>query len=357
MLEFPAWKKARSLSYSGQLGIEEGLHANNIQFFTITTPWLSCAKKTCIGKKFDQVWIEISHQEILDQKWREWILSIAPIRIGFLVESLEYHAEEIAEWAELKLRKQKAQERIQYMTHVVSCDEKDVENINAHNLVPAIWCPGAVPKRFIDQRESTVSKNYAVFSGAIYDARKKWLECPELKGLLVQQISPEQDTIYPFLFDTLHRGVDIFVRRRLPAGKFFLALYLLWLRYIRQKNFSLWLQGMKKAIAVVNLCSFVKGYSSRVVEGMAAGRPVISWDIPGCPRNRALFEDGKEILLYSENEPSQLAEHIRSILSKPEFARKIVANAQHKLRRFHTTEHRVKQILNWIENGQIPEYC
>ncbi len=83
---------------------------------------------------------------------------------------------------------------------------------------------------------------------------------------------------------------------------------------------------------------------------------MISWEIPGRPRNKALFEDDEQILLYSKNDPSQLAAHIRRILAEPDFAQRIAENARRKLLSFHTMEKRVQQILDWVETGRVPTY-
>ena len=89
---------------------------------------------------------------------------------------------------------------------------------------------------------------------------------------------------------------------------------------------------------------------------MAAGRPVISWEIPGRPRNKALFEDGHEIVLFSENAPEQLASQIERVAGDRSFSQRIVVAARKKIRQFHTSEIRVRQILDWITNGTAPRY-
>jgi glycosyltransferase involved in cell wall biosynthesis len=98
----------------------------------------------------------------------------------------------------------------------------------------------------------------------------------------------------------------------------------------------------------------VRAYPGRVIEGMASGRPVISWEIPNRPKNRALFKEGEEIFIFSE--PYQLAAQIRKIIEDPEFAEKISSNARLNLLRYHTIEKRVGQILAWIETGVEPPY-
>lgn len=356
-LEFPTWNIARSWSYSAQLGIEEGLAANGVQFFTITTPWFSRARELCTGKQFDQVWLDIARHEELDETWLQWVAGLAPVRIGFMPESLEYYPEECAEWPQVAVVKQRAEERLKYVTHVVSCDEKDAVEINARGLVPAIWWPQAVPKRFIRERVATSPINkYAVFYGSIYGERSDWLEHPALKGLLIHPHSSESNTIYPALFEALHVPLRGPRRSKLMVRMRLLPAYLYFLRRIRRRCFARWLKALQNGCAVVNLPHRVKTYAGRVVEGMAAGRPVISWEIPARPQNKALFEDGREILLYSKNDPSQLAAHIQRILSEPRLGQRIAANALLKLKRFHTVEERVRQILNWVATGETPIY-
>ena len=89
---------------------------------------------------------------------------------------------------------------------------------------------------------------------------------------------------------------------------------------------------------------------------MAAGRPVISWEIPDRPRNKGLFEDESEVLLFEKNNPGQLVDQIKRVLNDQNLNRKIVVNAQRKLRRFHTLGFRVRQILDWLSSGRSPQY-
>ena len=177
-----------------------------------------------------------------------------------------------------------------------------------------------MPERFICEQVPPPSQKMAFFSGSVYGERSKWLEEPRLKGLLARAQSANADRLYSLFFDTLpaHRfGFPYLVKQpRFPASLTY-PIYLNLLRRIRQSAFIMWQQSvLQRGAAVVNLPHLVKGYSGRVIEGMAAGRPVISWQIPERPRNTAMFEDGKEILLYST--PEELATQIERVLSDPE---------------------------------------
>ena len=351
--EFPNWRIARQWSYAVQLGLEEGLRSHGIQVFSVTPPWFSCARNIYAGRKFDQVWVEAVHAP-LDEGMLEWIAGLAPVRVAFLGESLEYTSEECKMASLLATRKQLVEQRMKYFTHAGAVDERDAENINAKRLASAMFWPVAVPARYVRGRIASPSRQAAVFSGTLYGNRAAWLDNPKLKSLLIKQPSSELGTPYPLLFNALQWVVPRYLRRVGTAETAALGAYLWALRRIRRQCFARWQRSMQEGVAVINLPSQVKGYASRVVEAMAVGCPVIAWEIPDRPGTKALFEDGKEILLYQE--PDQLAEHVQHILTDPGFGQRMAANALCKVRQCHTMEKRVGQILRWIEKGEAPVY-
>ena len=368
-LEFRTWANASHWAYPLGIGLEEALDANGVEYVTIpalhevpsyaSASWLNHAHKICALKRFDQVWFEISHSN-LDEPFLDWLTGIAPIRVGFLCESLETDPREwIGNPEGTQKRLKTVEKSLTYLTHVVAADEADVDKFNTHGPVPAMWWGGGiVPARFICEQPPPVSNNHAVFYGALYGERKKWLDLSTLKSLLVRpEASPEHATNLPELFDKLNFTAELFLKSGKPFSENFFTNYMNSLRHIRRKCFALWLQGLQSGCAVVNLPQYSKIHAGRIVEGMAAGRPVISWGIPGRPKTNALFEDGKEILLYARDNPEQLASHIQRIMREPGFAQRIAANARRKLRSFHTSERFVGQLLDWLENGckNIPD--
>jgi glycosyltransferase involved in cell wall biosynthesis len=106
---------------------------------------------------------------------------------------------------------------------------------------------------------------------------------------------------------------------------------------------------------VVNLPHAVGVYPGRVVEAMAVGRPVVAWDVPDRPRNRALFEDGVEILLFSGAEA--LAATLRRLREEPGLAAAVATGGWRKVARAHTAERRVQQILQWTDTGDRPVFA
>ena len=117
------------------------------------------------------------------------------------------------------------------------------------------------------------------------------------------------------------------------------------------------MDALQRDAVVVNLPHSVGTYPGRVVEAMAAGRAVAAWDVPGRPRNRALFEDGSEILLFSGTEPAALAAALSRLRRDPVLATAIATNGWRKVRRAHTIERRVQQILAWTDTGEAPVFA
>lgn len=363
--ELYQWQRAKMWSYSWHLGIEEGLKANDVEFTTLMTTWFPMAKEICAGKKFDQVWInDITHTfepggcggYQLSKKDMEWIESLAPVRLGFLVESLEYTEEEISENPGLKLAGSVLKETIKYLTHIIAVDEKDIDTINDIWRIPSMWLVPPMPKRYICKSVPVPSQRKPVFCGTAYGERAIWLKMPEIKGLINNKISLDNMSNLPNLFDNLNGEIlDQMLNGRLPIDNYY-PKYLESLREIRRKAFSMYLETSLQGCAVVNLPSYGKVYTGRVYEGMAIGRPVITMETKERPRMKALFEKNKEILLYPRDNPSVLAEHIRHILNDPGFGQGIAVNARRKLLSHHTMERRVQHFISWIETGEEPSY-
>jgi hypothetical protein len=356
-LEFPRWDAlARHVSYASSLGIEAALSARGADVFTVTTPWFWRARELCRGRAFDQVWIEIARYERFSEEWLEWMASQAPVRLGLMAESRTYAADEVAVNPQFFTgATERIDRRLTYVTHVAAVDERDAREVG-ERFVPAVWWPQAVPRRCIAESPPPPRARTAVFGGSLYGARRDLLAHPDVGDVLVPQRSSESGTWYPALFDGLHHGVRALEALSLRAGPRTLAAYLRALRRLRQTCFARWLASMQEGVAVVNLPSSVKAYAGRVPEAMAAGRPVISWRVPDRPRTEALFTAGREILLFDADRPEQLAEHARRLIRDDTLARAMTDAARAKLRRFHTLEHRVGQLLDWLDAGTEPDF-
>jgi len=355
--EWKSWSVAKYMSYTTHaFAFEEGLKKLGVDCFILTTPWLSRSEKILRKMSFDQVWIiDVVHLEI-EEKCLKNILRLAPIRVGFVMESLEYLPEEYESFPNLKDRKKMVLELLKKYTHAIMVDEKDVIAINESSTLSAMWLPVPIPRRFIVNESNLKPVKPAVFCGSVYGLRKKWLKDQNLKPFLTIQKSLDDETLYPFFFNGLHYLTNVYLMNRLPCEKFIHSIYNSLLRIIRQKCFILLLRSMQSGCAVINLPSIFKGYAGRVVEGMAAGCPVISWYIPDRPQTERLFKDNSEILLYETNDPNNLTKQIRRIQTEVGLASSIIEKSRHKIIKNHTIEKRTQQILQWVKNGDIPSY-
>ena len=64
-----------------------------------------------------------------------------------------------------------------------------------------------------------------------------------------------------------------------------------------------------------------------------------------------------EILLFSGTEPVALASALSRLRRDPPLATEIATNGWRKVRRVHTLERRVQQILAWTDTGDAPVFA
>ena len=364
-LEFQQWATARPWTYSGSFAIREGLIANGYDCVTVPviaeTPcvsplsWVSHAQRCLEGRQFDQVWIWLVHTQ-LDSATLEWIAGLAPVRVGVLMESLRYEEEDY-QWApHLRQRQALVEQQIRYLTHVLAPDELDAEDLNARSVKPALWWPPVVCERYIAFPSDAPLYRSGVFHGTPYGPRQRWIEHPRLKDCLSFSKPPSPLTANQQLFDKLQDAAAQFLASGLPVSQTEIDLYAQKLQEIRAAEFADWMKHLPEWAAIVNLPSLARFYGGRVFEGMAAGRPVLSWAVPNHPRNTSLFEDEREILLFPKDNPDALADALHRVLKDTTFAHRIARAASRKLRRYHTAEYRIRQTLAWIEKGDAPDY-
>ena len=364
-LEFPTWATARAWTYSAGYAVEEGLTANGIECVTVpaivNTPgsspqsWLFHARKLLDGKRFDQVWVWLVHSP-LDDDCLEWLSTLAPVRVGVLMESLQYDEDDYRHVPPLRGRQALVERQIRYMTHVLAPDELDAESLNARQITRALWWPCIVPARTITTPPTRPAHRKGVFHGTPYGARQQWISEPGLRDVMTFERPANPPTYYQTMFDRLQEAAGQHVRNGQGVTAAKLQEYVTALQGIRAAEFAEWMAGLSQWAAIVNLPSLAKFYGGRVFEGIAVGRPVVSWAIPNRPKNRALFEEGREIVLFDKDHPRSLAHHLDRLLADEGLGQSIASGAQDRLRRFHTAERRLHDTLQWIDTGVEPNY-
>jgi hypothetical protein len=355
MLEFPCWKDASHWSFSANIGMESGFEAHGIDYRILPTThrygghkpfWVDYAQSILGEERYDQVWFEVVHSSI-DDLTLEFISEIAPVRLGFAFESLELLP---IEWEKnptaCQIREESLEKRLAIATHLATIDEFDAQRMKNRSFQVRSMPPGfVIPRRFICEEFGPPSCPYGLFYGTLYGERGMWLEQPELRPLLrYADRSPEFFTELPTAFDKLHSLIERLFEGDIPTTGH-LNAYLDGLRTTRTECFKLWLEGLRLGAAVVNLPQLGRLYPSRIIEGMAAGRPVITGEIEGRPQAQAAFEDGTEILFYRS--ATELAHHLERIIKDRDYANRIARAAREKVRRNHCTEDYIAELLNW----------
>ncbi|SVA55797.1 uncharacterized protein METZ01_LOCUS108651, partial [marine metagenome] len=120
------WENARAWTYNGFYALEDALGAHEVQHLTLPAiagvpsnhrgSWLRQAEIYTQGDTYDQAWIWITHNDY-DPKFMDWLQSIAPVRVGVVMESLEHSAEEEADFVNLGSRRDKVLGHLQHCTH------------------------------------------------------------------------------------------------------------------------------------------------------------------------------------------------------------------------------------------------
>lgn len=365
-LEFPTWAAARPWTYSANFAVQEGLSANGATCVTVpamagnpcSSPasWVCHARKVLAGRRFDQVWLWLIHTP-LDPATLEWVAELAPVRVGVLMESLRYDEEDYVWAPQLRLRQAQLEAQLPYLTHVLAPDEQDAADLNARKQTNALWWPPMVPERFIVTPAAPPTQSHAVFHGTPYGRRQDWVGHASLRNRLHCATTAQSLTRHQQLFDQLQQTGVRYLGEGHAVSEAALLDYVQALQTIRLAEFTEWMGQLPQWPAIVNLPSLAKFYGGRVIEAMAAGRPVISWNIPDHPRNLNLFEPDKDLLLFQQDNPGALAQQIDRVLHDRPFAESLARQAQDTIRRHHTAERRLQATLDWIRSGKEPDYA
>jgi len=366
-LEFTGWEMGKPQSYTASFGLEDGMLANGARTFVAPAfpppphselAWQDQVSGLAGGMGFDQAWIGLVHAKY-DPGFCAWLTANVPVRVGMLFESMAYTPRECSELPLLAGREAHVFRQIASLglTHVLCGDERDAAVIEASGAVRAIWFPSAVPERFVGHGGRPVLAGRSAFFGNLYsEERRRLADYPGIRELLAFPKGPELATDLPAGFDAVHARMALAARERPEALAEIHARYVQELRQLRQGIFACWMGGLAQWNGLVNLPSYFKGYAGRVIEAMGAGVPAVSWRIPERPRNLRLFEDGREILLFDRRDVPHLVEHLTRLRQDPDFGQRIIAAARLKVLRYHTSEIRVRQVFDWIDEGMSPDY-
>lgn len=361
MLEFSSWSVAKPLSYTASYAYEDGLRSKGfdctvLPCFADLNPnyadlWYQTVQKQFDGERYDQVWIWLIHLNP-PQHFMEWLASIAPIRVGVLIESLTYSDEDKSIHDHFNTRWPILRSQIPYLTHILTADEADENLIIDSTGCPAKWTPTSIPARFLDTEEETYPrKGPPAFLGTLYEKRAALLSHPSLAGLVSLPKEAESATSIPERFDEISRSLlrDIFSQSAHSAR--LLPKHYDALRMVREESFLVLLKEFRSWIGILNLPSYFRGLTGRVFEAIAVGTPVITWVIPDRPRANSLFANGIEILQFDPTSPADLRQKLRRLSDDYDYAVAIASRAREKLISNHSSEIRTQETLLWISSS------
>ena len=329
-LEFNRFFSARKFPYPLGVGMIEGF--KDIAHITIPVFYNMRLQKgaleTIIGDtKFDQIWLEVVHSQVSDELL-DWLTTLAPIRVGFMVESLTMHPDEfISSPVGAQRRIDNFNQKLQYLTHCVVTDERDLAACH----MPTMLGIASVPQRLIRTPSGTADD--AIFYGTLYGDRGNQIKNLEY-ALNINPPSAEDATNLPQAFNNL------LVNEWLDYDDFYTNWY-----QTRQALYSVWINHLYNlpGCGFLNPRHRTSVLSSRVIEGMAAGKPTISPLMNNAVDD--LFTDGEDILYYESD--FGLLECLVNLKVDSKLRFRIAEAARVNLLDNHTTEHRVKQVIEF----------
>ncbi len=333
-LEFASWHSAKKMSYPLSVGMLEGLEGNGEECLTLPVLYhegidFKLIKSIVGDRKFSQIWLEVVHSK-LQPELLEWLTDVAPIRVGFVVESLTILPDEFENNREgTQRRVDNLEQKLPYLTHMLVTDDRDIDKFD----IPTMLCVASVPDRLV-QTPAPTSGN-CVFYGTPYGERAEWIE--QLGDIVtVNPPSPDSSATITSRHEMIFGNV-LFAEYADFFGSWYEA---------RRNAYEVWMWHLNsmEGCAIINLPHRTNVLSSRVIEGMAAGKPVIS---PRMHNNiDYLFKEGKEILLYDTID--ELKGHINTMSLSRVDRDSIAKNARFAVLRDHTVEQRVAQIIDFI---------
>lgn len=345
-LEFSTWAGGgASWSYAASLAYADALRASGCDVTVINTPCAPYHRKIIREQRFDQVWLHLHPKHLDDFAFRSWISDIAPVRMMLCGETVNYDQDEIDAQPWSGSHTQAWKRWAPHVTHAAFVDPADVASSTVKR---SMWWQQAAPTRFVLPVNDRPRRDAAVFVGTLYPPRDRWAW--DLAGLVEKAECPESDA-FRWLFEHSHEWIQrVFDRAgpemNPPWAPLALRAYNRLQSGMRRHAFGNFLRTLREGVAVVSLPSMIQTYSGRVIEGMAAGRPVITQRIAG---QAPIFIDGVEILHYETMD--ELREHIERLKADPEMSRNIANCARVNLLMRHTVEVRTAELLRFTEDA------
>lgn len=343
-LEIPVWTGARGWAYIANLAYARAFADLGHEVTVLNTEAIRY-RELVSASKWDQVWTHVHFRHATDHYYREWLADAAPVRVGLAGETVFYGADEALASPWYREQTRAFHDWRPFLTHCALVAPSDVPKSAGMGIPSTVWRQ-SVPRSLVRPVNERPRVPHGIFVGAAYPPRDGWVFHPALKSLLAKPVHPEGKWLGP-AFNRSHGYLHGWMNSVGSFPELALKLYHARVGQLRYRAEKAFIGAIGQGSCVIHLPSMVKGYSSRVFEGAAAGRPVVSWQVPG---EDDVFEIGTEILQY-EDSPEALAEMIRRVQREPAWANEIARRARARLLADHTTEKRTADLVRWVTDG------
>ena len=348
-LEFPRWYSAKKMPYPVGAGIADGFprdfNVTVVPTFYNSDLWLQYLNQITMGQSYDQVWLEVVHS-VIPVQVLEYIKSLAPIRVGFMIESLTIHPDEYVNNPQgTKQREENLKMKLPYLTHAVVVDERDLSFFK----IPAMFDVASVPEKMINSNVNSAALQYdkVIFFGTIYGERSKWVSALGDKLSINPQGDLEGSTGLPTHYEQIVNSAfsNMSGKKAIPVG-YYKKFCDDWM-CVRRDMYQNWITILKNldGYGVLNPPHRTNVLSARVIEAMAAGKVVFS------PRMYNgvdfLFNNGENILYYES------LQELEDSMLRLDYADKyvIAKNAINTVLENFTTEKMVGRVLKFIKEN------
>ena len=315
--------------------------------------WPYHAPRVLGEARFDHAWIWLGRTPF-DESFLGWLASVAPVRIGVLMQPLDYPADVYRRSPHLLAHRSAIQEQLRHLTHVLVCDEVDAVSSSVRLGVPAMWLPAmAGACTATAAAAETHGQRAAVLVDDASGAASPAMSPPIAGGLGRLDFAAHTGSLNA-RFAALQRE-QLTLLAAGPATSASLERYVASRRSIRAALADQRSRAFGQAGIAVTLAPDVNAYPGAVLECMAAGVPVVCRDIPYRPRNRALFVPERHIRLFGISDQASLARHLRDLGHDRALAQSQADAALALVQREHTAGRRVDQLFEWLATGRVPE--
>jgi hypothetical protein len=358
------WSKMRGHGYATLHDYIDALRNWGASVEVVPTTFLETAAFRFEPGEFDQVWLSdligiyfgTPRYHEADSAFWGRVSQLAPVRVGYETETLVYEGEiGMAPDDHPESHLNRFLRRLPFVTHVLANDETVVDIVErADRSKYCLWSPVTVSEQWLDRaHESWETQHDAVFSGSLYGKRVPFYEA--VSDVVSRVQTPEGDMARRY--DVLvaqarerlkHLSVGDATQMRRENREVCEKLQLM-----MKDEFRRMLDTLGSGTIVVNFPSYTRGLVHRVVEGIAAGRPVATDLIPERPRTADWLSRSGFVLTYRS--PEELRGRLVSAVGGRKGLRQMAEAGVEFMRREATTEIRIEECMRWIEQTNREE--